>query len=387
MLTKIIIPCIIILVIFFYLKKKEEPFENVGTMELGFSPMNSIFMISSDIKFVEQSVEGTTIYKTNNLVYSNKSIFSESGEFTGFIFNIKPNQRIKIGFSNLEQDPNDEIAHAFEILDNGVFQIVERVQDSKEYLPQDIDFCLSGDTEACLRVKNKYTFNPLTDMLAIVINQGKANYLIVKRNSDGLYGAMLIHKSKNPLKFPYRVKAKSIDQMSLLPTLLWTKHNYVYDSPVYWSVETQFKDVYENTPIERVPMETNLEAPIFTPAPTIEDEEELDFAKIFSSGVKKILITDVGVDDDFYELDFRHNLDQLFLRVNNDRIFLKLYLDDNTYIFRKFEDTDSIKIFRNQQQVVAIEIVIGDVVSNKYLISEENAREIERPIIPSPSTN
>ena len=30
-----------------------------------------------------------------------------------------------------------------------------------------------------------------------------------------------------------------------MPTL-WTEHTYVYDSPVYWSVETSFKDDYDN---------------------------------------------------------------------------------------------------------------------------------------------
>ena len=31
-------------------------------------------------------------------------------------------------------------------------------------------------------------------------------------------------------EFPYRIKVKSIDQEVTLPSLLWTKHNFVYDS-------------------------------------------------------------------------------------------------------------------------------------------------------------
>ena len=34
----------------------------------------------------------------------------------------------------------------------------------------------------CLRTKNKYTFNPNNNFLAIILNNGVANYLIVKIN-------------------------------------------------------------------------------------------------------------------------------------------------------------------------------------------------------------
>ena len=81
-----------------------------------------------------------------------------------------------------------------------MFEIVERIQGSKEYQIQDIDYCLSGDMDNCLRTKNKYTFSP-NNFLAIIFNKGVANYLIVKRNEDGQLGSMLIHKGKNPLKF------------------------------------------------------------------------------------------------------------------------------------------------------------------------------------------
>ncbi len=382
MVTKIIIPCIIILVIFLYVTKNPiEKFSSKGTIELGFSPKDSIFMVSNNIKFVEQSVEGTKFFKTKNLIYSNNEIYSESGKFTGFIFNIKPDQRLKIGFSDLEKDKNDEISHCFDIIDNGVFQIVEKVDNTEQYAIQDIDYCLSGDMDICLSTKNKYEFNPNTDLLSIIFNEGYANYLVIKRNENGEYGSMLIHKGKNKTKFPYRLKAISKDAFCLLPTLLWTKHTFVYDSPVYWSVETQFKNDYDNAVLDMVPMESQIITE--TPAPTFMEDDSIDFGDAFGGGVRKILITDVGVDRQFYELDFRHNLDELYLRLNKNRIFLKLYLDEDTYIFRKFPTLESIKLFKNQQNISAIEIIIGDVVSHKYLLDESNITIIS----PSPSLN
>ena len=48
------------------------------------------------------------------------------------------------------------------------------------------------------------------------------------------------------------------------------------------------------------------------PAPTLEDDS-FDFGDAFDSGVRKILITDVKTDGINYQIDFKHNLDDLFL--------------------------------------------------------------------------
>ena len=89
MVTKILIPGIMILVILFLLLRKKEEFKVMGTLELTFSPLNSIFLISNNVKYIEQSVNGTKIYKTKNMIYSNKTLYSETGEFSGFIFSTK----------------------------------------------------------------------------------------------------------------------------------------------------------------------------------------------------------------------------------------------------------------------------------------------------------
>ena len=79
-----------------------------------------------------------------------------------------------------------------------------------------------------------------------------------------------------------------------MPTLLWTKYSYVYDSPVYWNVETSFKDDYDNKVLDIVPMPSESIVKE-TPAPTLskDDEDEFDFDGVFGAGVRKILIRDV----------------------------------------------------------------------------------------------
>ena len=99
---------------------------------------------------------------------------------------------------------------------------------------------------------------------------------------------------------------------------------------------------------------------------------EIDFGDAFGPGKRGILITNIKVDGEFYQLEYSHNLDDLYLKLNENRIFLKLYTDEDTYIFRKYPDLDSIDIFRNRQKIYALEIVIRDVVSEKYLLNESN---------------
>ena len=98
------------------------------------------------------------------------------------------------------------------------------------------------------------------------------------------------------------------------------------------------------------------------------------------------------MDGEFYEMEFIHNLEELYLQINKDRIFLKLYLDDDTYIFKKYQNPETTLfkqkqkiIFRNIQTVENVEIVIGDTTSLKYKINKQNDININIPInSPSP---
>ena len=380
MVTKILIPSILILVILFLLHRKKENFKVKvkETINLEFSSLDSIFLISDNINLIEQSEKGTKVFKSNKLIYSNKQIFSDSGEFTGFMFSVKLNNKLKIGFSNLESDPVDEISYGFNILDNGVFEIIEKVENTDSYSVQDIDYCLSGELDECLKSKNKYKFNPNNSFLCIMLNNNKANYLLIKRNEEGVYGSMLIHRGKMPINPPLRLKVIAKDEEVLLPTLLWTQHNFNYNTPIYWSVETSFKDDYDNKEFKIVPMPSiTEEVSEISPAPTKSVKEEIDFSKYFGPGKRGIIIQNINVDGEFYQVNYEHNLDNMYLRVNKNRIFLKIYMDDDTYIFRKYPDLKSIEIIRNKQKIYGIELVIGDIISNKYILNKSDGKKID----------
>ena len=156
---------------------------------------------------------------------------------------------------------------------------------------------------------------------------------------------------------------------------------------MYWSVETSFKDDYDSKVLDVVPMESQEQDVIPAPSARVEVEEDIDLAKYFSDGVRKILIRDVSIDGEYYKMEFIHNLDDLYINLNKDRIFLKLYLDEDTYIFKKYPTIENIEMFRLNQPIVAIEIVIGDVISHKYNLEESNIRQIEFPNTASPAPN
>ena len=127
MVIKILIPIIIILVIFFtlrYNKIYQEQFKTLGKLEINFTTKDSIFMISDNVQNITQKVEGTIFKKTKDIIYSNDTIFSEDGRFSGFLFSIEPGKKLKIGFSNLQKDKPDDLTHAIDIVGDNIFQII-----------------------------------------------------------------------------------------------------------------------------------------------------------------------------------------------------------------------------------------------------------------------
>tara|TARA_B100000767_G_scaffold257042_2_gene264564 strand:- start:4 stop:1209 length:1206 start_codon:yes stop_codon:yes gene_type:complete len=389
-----ILYCILFtLIIFSLLKKKKEKFltKTKEELTLSFSNMDSIFMITKILKYIEQSEKGTKIFKTKNLIHSNKSIYSESGEFTGFIFSIKKGDRLEIGFSNMEKDKKNQLTHGFDIIDDSSFRIKEK-NKSDNYSVQDLDFCKLVKMDTCFNSKNLFKFDPEKNLLAIVLNKNRANYFIIKRNVEALdeitsesgYGSMLIHRGILPLRFPYKLKVITKDMEALLPTLLWMKHDYSYSPAVSWIVETKFKDEYNNAPFEIVPMKTTDKEELPAPSP-IEKEKEIDLSKFFDDGIRKIIIQDLEIDNSILNVLFKHNLNNTYLNLNDNKIFIKFILDDDTYIFRKvsidkieknefnkklkmFLSNIRIKIFRIFK---SIEIKIGDVNSYQFSLNKD----------------
>ena len=391
MVIKILIPTIIILVIFFKLRYNniyQEHFKTLGKLEINFTTKDSIFMISDKIQNITQKIEGTVFKKTKDVIYSNDTLFSEDGRFSGFLFSIEPGKRIKIGFSNLEKDKKSELTHAIDIVDENLFQIIERVSGTDTYKKEDINYCLDGSVERCAFTKNSIKFNPLKNMLGITFNHNRANYLIFSRNDDGEYGSMLIHRGTNKLDFPYNLKVISHDSEVLVPTLLWTNKNYVYDSPVYWSVETKFKDQYDSEVLEVAPA-----LPPVAEPPSPEEEEEpstnsyhVDFGNAFGPGERGIKITGISRvrNENNFIVNFEHNLTDGDLLLYEGSIFLRIYLNDENYVLRKFDNLGDIKNkFDFSENIHQIQIKVGDIVSN--IFKPEQISIVETPVLGAPS--
>ena len=412
MVIKILIPIIIILVLFFtiyYKKSYQEHFSNFGKLEINFNIKDSIFMISDNLKNVTQTERGTIFKKSKDLIHSSDLIYSEDGTFQGFIFSIKPGNKMdpgkmdlgkmdpgkmdpvlgnkmKIGFSNMLEDKKNEIGHCFNILDENTFEIIERVTGTKNYVKENIDYCLDGQLEICYSTKNKFKFDPRKNMLAIVFNQDKVNYLIISRNDDGGYGSMLIHKGTNAIKYPYNLKVICHDDEVLLPTLLWAKKNIVYESPVYWSVETKFKDQYDKEKLEIAPGLSPVAEPPSLLEDASNDDEKNNYYSAFAPGESGIRITEISkiLNEDNIVLIFEHNLDNSDIEDNKDNLYVRIYSDETTFNVQKFNDLDSIKRkIPFIGTIFQVQIKIGDIESNKF-IPEEITTTTEI-LIPPPS--
>ena len=109
---------------------------------------------------------------------------------------------------------------------------------------------------------------------------------MVKRNENGDYGSMLIHRGKMPNP-PLRLKVIAKDEEVLLPTLQGL-NIILLIILLYWSVETSFKDDYDNQEFKIVPMPSiTEEVSEISPAPTKSVEEEIDFSKYFGQDRKE----------------------------------------------------------------------------------------------------
>lgn len=393
MVIKILIPTIIILVIFFILRYNNiylEHFTTLGKLEISFSPKDSIFMISDNIQNITQKAEGTIFKKTDDLIFSNDTLFSEDGNFSGFLFSIEPGKKIRIGFSNLLKDKKDEISHGIDIVDDDLIQIVERISGTDTYNKEDINYCLDGTLEKCSYTKNNIKFDSQRNMLGISLNNNRANYLIFSKDNKGNYGSMLIHRGGNKLEFPFNLKVISHDEEALVPTLLWTKKNYVYDSPVYWSVETKFKDDYDAEILEVAPALP----PVYLPPAPPEDNDEqnnyyVDFGDTYGPGEKIIKITRLSRirNETNFVINFEHNLDNRDLNIYQDRIFLKIYSDEEHYLLRKFESLADLRDkFSFTGNIYQIQIKVGNMLSNKFKPGEVETIISDSPsFVPGPS--
>ena len=384
MVIKILIPIIIILVIFFiinYNKSYQENFSLLGKLEVTFSTKDSIFMISDNLNFVNQDVNGTTVHKNTEEVFSSKAIHSEDGDFSGVLFSIEPNKKAHIGFSNLGEDKKNRIAYGINIVDNDVFEIVEKITDTSDYKPVDIDYCLDGSLDVCAFTKTKFKFDAMNNMLAMIINQGKIHYMKISKNEEGEYGAMLIHIGKNKVKYPINLKIICNSDKVLFPTLLWTRKYLTYDSPMFWSVETKFKDQYENEPLNIVPMPSFTQSDEeISSSPTDEESDEIDFSKYFDVGTKNILIRNFCRKDNNLSLDLVHNLTGEDMQYYKGAMFLRIFEEKDKYLRVPISDINILDNFNlndisYKKKIFSLQILVGNIVSNNFLNEKSNCDE------------
>ena len=395
MVIKILIPIIIILVIYFvinYNKSYQENFSLLGKLEVTFSTKDSIFMISDNLNFVNQDVRGTTVHKSNSEVFSSKAIHSEDGDHTGVLFSIEPDKKAHIGFSILGDDKKEKIAYGINIIDKDVLEIVERIEGTQDYKPVDIDYCLDGSLDICAFTKNKFKFDSLKNMLALVINQGKVHYMKISRNEEGEYGAMLLHVGKNKVEYPLNLKVICESEQVLFPTLLWTRKYLTYDSPMFWSVETKFKDQYENEPLEIVPMPSiteTKEAPSAS-ADKIGKDGEIDFSKFFGVGTKNILIRNFCHNDNNLKVELIHNLIPEDFSFYEGKMFLRIFENPDKYLRVPIENLDILKSFdlntiSYKKEIFSIQIIVGGIKSNNFKKENSNCDELQQePKIEAP---
>lgn len=391
MVIKILIPIIIILVIFFiinYKKSYQENFSLLGKLEVTFSTKDSIFMISDNLRYVTQEVIGTTVHKNKSEVFSSTGIHSEDGDHTGVLFSIEPNKKAHIGFSNLGEDKKDKIAYGINIIDNDILEIVERIEGTKDYKSVDIDYCLDGSLDVCAFTKNKFKFDAMNNMLAMIINQGKVHYMKISRNEEGEYGAMLLHVGKNKVKYPLNLKIICESKEVLFPTLLWTRKYLTYDSPMFWSVETKFKDQYENEPLVIVPM-PSITDESRAPEPSEDKTDEIDFSKYFDSGTKNMLIRNFCHKENNLNIEFIHNLTSEDFDFYKGKMFLRIFENADKYLRVPINNLNILKNFdldtiSYKKEIFSLQIIVGGIISNNFTKENGNCEKIQETVVEAP---
>ena len=391
MVIKILIPIIIILVIFFiinYKKSYQENFSLLGKLEVTFSTKDSIFMISDNLRYVTQEVIGTTIHKNKSEVFSSTGIHSEDGDHTGVLFSIEPNKKAHIGFSNLGEDKKDKIAYGINIIDNDILEIVERIEGTKDYKPVDIDYCLDGSLDVCAFTKNKFKFDAMNNMLAMIINQGKVNYMKISRSDEGEYGAMLLHVGKNKVKYPLNLKIICESDKVLFPTLFWTKKYLTYDSPMFWSVETKFKDQYENEPLVVVPMPSVTDDDSLSPGPSDKDSSN-EFSLQLDSGTKQIIIRNFCHTKNNLKMEFIHNLNREDMEYYKGKMFLRIFEKQDKYLRVPITNINILKNFdlktiSYKKEIFSLQIVVGGIISNNLKKTDSSCENLKESVNEAP---
>ena len=149
---------------------------------------------------------------------------------------------------------------------------------------------------------------------------------------------------------------------------LWTKKYLTYDSPMFWSVETKFKDQYENEPLVVVPMPSVTDDDSLSPGPSDKDSS-IEFSLQLDSGTKQIIIRNFCHTKNNLKMEFIHNLNREDMEYYKGKMFLRIFEKQDKYLRVPIKNINILKNFdlktiSYKKEIFSLQIVVGGIISN-----------------------
>ena len=270
----IILLTIIALYIYFAYRKNYFDFftNSISKLEINISDKNILWLHPHINEYLLTDEETSTpiFKKSKDTFYANQPIY-ESGKHQGFYIKTNKLKNIKIGLhgTNLEylKNPISNIDFGFHFNEDNTLQIIEFHNPIlgnagyTDYITQNIDFCELEKFKSCTS-KTTYQYSD-KDFFGIIIHNNIVNYVLIMVKDEKPSG-ILLHKSKNKIKYPVYPCIINNRTDNIIPNTPWLDSQYEELSPTESSVEYLTKHAYNS--IVEPPQET-----LYNLAPTITD--------------------------------------------------------------------------------------------------------------------
>ena len=270
----IILLTIIALYIYFAYRKHYFDFftNSISKLEINISDKNILWLHPhiNEYLLTDNETSMPIFKKSRDTFYANQPIY-ESGKHQGFYIKTNKLKNIKIGLhgTNLEylKNPISNIDFGFHFNEDNTLQIIEFHNPIlgnagyTDYITQNIDFCELEKFKSCTS-KTTYQYSD-KDFFGIIIHNNIVNYVLI-RVKDEKPSGILLHKSKNKIKYPvYPCIINNITD-NVIPNTPLLDSQYEELGPIESSVEYLTKHAYNS--IVEPPQET-----LYNLAPTITD--------------------------------------------------------------------------------------------------------------------
>ena len=270
----LILLTIIALYIYFAYRKHYFDFftNSISKLEINISDKNILWLHPHINNYLLTDKETSTpiFKKSKDTFYANQPIY-ETGKHQGFYIKTNKLKNIKIGLhgTNLEylKNPISNIDFGFHFNEENTLQIIEFHNpilgnaEYSDYITQNIDYCELETSESCTS-KTTYQYSD-KDFFGIIIHNNIVNYVLIRENVDK-QSAILLHKSKNKIKYPVYPCIINNRTDNIIPDTPWLDSQYEELGPIESSVEYLTKHSYHS--IVEPPQET-----LHDLAPTITD--------------------------------------------------------------------------------------------------------------------